>query len=254
MDEEFRPKPKVNILGQPTLDVPDSQAKSAEPEFEAPLPHPLAAEAATQTEIIAAEAEESVINEPPITPTLETDHAKNSSQKLYIAIPKPSKKLIRLTVIAISVILLGLGGYYLWSSTQKEPAKKTSSLVPADGKPVSITLYQPKNLPSGYIFNADAKTIKENVLYFSVTGPKKEMYYITQQPIPANFDFTTFNKKFLNPDTFTTPSGTATVGPVGAINLGSIRTSKNTWIIINASETATTAGVETVARSFELAD
>lgn len=116
---------------------------------------------------------------------------------------------------------------------------------------VSIPVYYPQDLPKGYSYNNDAKVLKTNVLYFSVTGPGKQKFFITQEPIPSNFDFTAFNKKFLNPDTFSCDAGSALVGQAGANMIGSVQTNKNTWVIVNSGSTTPQTELETVIRALE---
>jgi hypothetical protein len=118
-------------------------------------------------------------------------------------------------------------------------------------KLVPIPTFFPKNLPAGYSYGNDAKALKPNILYYSVRGPKKQAFYITQQPLPANFDFAGFKKKFLNPDNFSTGIGDAMAGPAGSNLLGSIRTNKNTWIIINSSDITAQDPLEAVMRSLQ---
>jgi hypothetical protein len=152
-------------------------------------------------------------------------------------------------LIIIGVLGLAAGSYAYFKPKHAQPGKP-GVLAASNGRQVSIPVYYPRNLPGGYTYNNDPKVLKANVLYFSVSGPGKQMFYVTQQPIPATFDFTAFNKKFLNPDNFSTGSGTVTAGQVGANMLASIRTDKNTWIIVNSSGTTPLTELEAVARSF----
>jgi len=153
----------------------------------------------------------------------------------------------------IVIAVLGLAGAGYAYFRPSHPPKKSTPLGQSISQLVSIPAYYPQNLPSGYSYNNDARTIKTNVLYLSVTGPGKQTFYITQQSVPASFDFVGFDKKFLNPDNFSSDAGSAIAGQVGANLIGSIQTNKNTWIIINSAGTNSLTELETVARSFELA-
>lgn len=162
-------------------------------------------------------------------------------------------KRAALTVLVIIVVLgIGGAGYAYFKPNHAKPAK-TGLFGQSIRQQVSIPLYYPQNLPGGYSYNNDARTIKANVLYLSVTGPGKQVFYITQQAVPASFDFVGFDKKFLNPDNFSTDAGSAIAGQVGANLIGSIQTNKNTWIIINSAGTNSLTELETAARSFEFA-
>lgn len=133
------------------------------------------------------------------------------------------------------------------------PADRTASttIQPA-GKLVSIPVYYPRNLPAGYSYNGNARALKSDILYFSVTGPGQQVFHITQQPIPPSFDFTAFDKKFLNPATFNSDAGSAIAGQAGANLIGSVQTNKNTWIIINSVASNSPTELEVVIRSLEL--
>ena len=233
MDEEFKAKQKLNILGEPDITKVEKQPfQEDKPIYEDLPPHPKA-----------------------ITPIPPQEPVEVVPEQV---IPKKVKKTRNkkpFIIAALALVILGLGvSTYLYLHSKKPKPTESNDSLKVDGKPVSISIYKPKNLPTGYVFNNDLKEIKTNVIYFSIEGPKKELFYVTQQSIPANFDFALFNKKFATPDTFNASSGTATAGTVGPNLIGSIRTSKNTWIIINSSPTATLAQLETVIRSFELAN
>lgn len=159
--------------------------------------------------------------------------------------------LRRKQTLAVVGILLVVCGYALSNSTNSSPTQK-KYLNPTISSQLTIPVYMPLGLPFGYIVNDDIKTLKFNILYFTVTGPGNQRYSITEEAIPPNFDFSSFTKKFLNPEVFTTNIGTVTAGVVGANLIGSIQTNKNTWILINAISTNSLAQLETIARSFEL--
>lgn len=160
---------------------------------------------------------------------------------------KPSRQKPLLILVAAVIVFAAV--VYLRPGHKPLPAAGAAAL--AAGRLVSIPVYYPQNLPAGYSYNNDAKTIKTNILYFSVSGPGKQTFYITQQPIPSNFDFSAFNKKFLSPDSFSTDAGSAIAGPIGASLVGSVQTDKNTWIIINSAGTNSQTELETVIRSLE---
>ena len=145
---------------------------------------------------------------------------------------------------------IGIGSYRILSAKKDEQTKKTSQSANADT--YTIPFYTPKTLPKGYTFNNDIQSLKKDVYYYSINGPEDTVFHITQQPIPESFDFASFNKKFLNPDRFTTEAGSAIVGPVGSAIIGSVQTIKNSWIIVNCENSSAQSKVQTVIRSLKL--
>lgn len=166
---------------------------------------------------------------------------------------KFGQKFIILGAALLAVVLI-----VLVLLTKRSESKKTdnqvagSSTSSASAPTTTIAVYYPKNLPKGFSYDNNLQTLKTDVYYFSVTGPKKEVYYITQQPLAPSFDFASFNKKMSSPDTFTTDAGTATAGSIGTNMLASLRTNKNTWVIINTAPTVKLTELESVARSLSL--
>jgi len=163
-------------------------------------------------------------------------------------------KPLLLTAGSLAIlVLVAVGVLQVWHKLQdRRSASKVAGASTA--AETTIPLYAPKNLPTGYTFNNDEKWLKSNVDYFSITGPDKQMYFVTQQPVPENFDFVAFGKKFTEPDRMNVGAGDLTAGQVGANTIGSLLTDKATWIIINAQSTGDkiTNGVEAVARSMTL--
>lgn len=150
-----------------------------------------------------------------------------------------------------TILLLGNGRSNKPGSSASVSISGATSVPAAKDNEVKISVYTPKNLPSGYTYNNDGKVLKANVYYFSVTGPGNQLFYVTQQPIPPNFDFVSFNKKFLDLQTFTSDAGTGTSGIAGTSLIGSIQTNKNTWILINSASASSQTELQTIARSLE---
>lgn len=192
-----------------------------------------------------------------------TLHHNRENQPRVIQLKLPTRNATLIVGVVIVLICVALFMYNLGktgsssttsnSSIASNPSGNTSEQPSPAGDKVSIPVYYPKNLPTGFTYNNDAKALKPDVLYYSIKGPGSQNFYVTQQAIPANFDFAAFNKKFLKPDSFSTEAGTATAGVAGPSLVGSIRTTKNTWIIINSLDTSVLPQLETVARSLQLA-
>jgi hypothetical protein len=172
-------------------------------------------------------------------------------QRRKLNIKKPGTKTIVISLCLVAAAGLGTAVFFILQPAKKPNSTLSSVHDPATFTRPGVTIFVPKDLPTGYTYNNDQKMLKTNVYYATVTGPKNQKFYITQQPIPASFDFTTFNKKFLTPDTFSASAGTATVGVVGPSVLASVRSAKNTWIIINTDSSTPVANMEAVVRSLQ---
>jgi len=161
--------------------------------------------------------------------------------------PSVSKKLL-ITLALLLIVASGAGvGYYKFHKDQT--SGNQAYFPPSIISQVSIPLYYPINLPSGYKVNNDYKVLQQNVVYYSIKDAAANRYAVTIQPLPTSFDFNQFKGKFLKPDEFSTTIGSALVGTAGANLIASIRTDDNSWVIINASNTNTQTQLETIVRS-----
>lgn len=169
---------------------------------------------------------------------------------------KPLLSRKTLTIIGVILVVIGVsvGGYVLLNQKPQKSAI-ASTLSPEISSQLTIPIYLVQSLPKGYAVNNDFKIIHPNVLNFSITSPDGHKYSISEQLIPQNFDFVTFNKKFLSPDTYSTGVGTVTAGLIGSNIVGSIRTNNNSWILINApsSGNSSLTDLEAITRAFYLA-
>lgn len=185
----------------------------------------------------------------PAPPPKPKHHTKKS--------PKRTRWVI-IGFVALVIIALGItAGYFAIKSLKPNASQSNSSQTANSGSPtipgISFPLYYPSNLPPGYTFNKDTKVLKNDVLYYSIADPKGNNYYVTLQPVPASFNFTAFNSKFLKPDQFTTNIGSVVAGQVGANYIASIQTNSNVWIIINSSNKDSLTPLEAISRSFQQA-
>lgn len=166
------------------------------------------------------------------------------------------KKLLIIIIVIVAIaaivggVLFGLSFKEKRDQTQKN---KHSVSAKTTFPGISFPIYYPSNLAPGFAFNDDAKVLKDNVLFYSVTDPEGKKFFVTLQPIPPAFNYATFNDKFLKPHQYTTNIGSVVAGQVGANLIASIQTSDNVWIIINADGKNSQASLETITRSFEKA-
>ena len=235
-DEELRSRFRRSFASEPERSGVRPPPKTSQPNPVAPDPTP-------------------IINKAPQanTPAATNTHNLATVEKRPVSRKPKSNRSIKKPLFIITVLLVALGlsaGGFTFYESKQSKSDKTNVLGQAT-QSVTIPLYYPKNLPNGYTDNNDSLAIKQNVFYSSVTGPNNTKFYITQQPIPDNFNFVDFSKKFLNPDTFSSDAGQVVAGQVGSNTIGSIKTNKNTWILINSIGTNSLDGLEVAARSLE---
>ena len=162
-------------------------------------------------------------------------------------------------IIGSLVILCGLlVGIFLIVRAKNQSIKSSETLTSTTAKQnsaqtlVIIPIYIPSNLPKGYTFNNDKKTVSQNVFSMSVTGPNKEYFYITQQTPPVNNDYTPFNKQLTDPRSYEAPIGKVTTGATKNSFIVSISTVKNTWVIINSPNTGAESIIKPLIDSLSL--
>lgn len=167
--------------------------------------------------------------------------------------PVRSRTYIKPLVICVTIAAVGTAGWLTFRAvTSRTNIQQPETSQTNTNQTYSIPVYFPKNLPKDYTYNNDIKSLKKDVYYYSVSGPGNTVFHITQQPLPTDFDFAAFNKKFLNPEKFVTEAGSAIVGPVGPTIIGSIQTVKNSWILVNCENSSAESKAQTVLRSLSL--
>lgn len=166
--------------------------------------------------------------------------------------PKKAKKIIyslkakKLLLVIIIIILAAVGGYYLYkqlSTPSPIPKSITSS--------VSFPIYYPSELPKGYKLNTESFNTNGRVVTYYFSNNAGQNISISQQAVPANFDFDNFNKKrILGSKEILTPVGKATIGQSSERNVASVITDK-TWILVSAPSDTTAAQLETIVKSLK---
>jgi hypothetical protein len=239
-----------DVDGQKTSDIEFANArKSLFPEFSNPLT------AAGPIKAPKIDKEDDYVPPHPGLTYIKETSVQVEAPKDVLSKKFNSKKALIIGSCSVAILGISLGGFFVLKPQKKQALTLptvSQSKAPTVPQSSSIAVYVPRNLPSGYTYNNDQKMIKTNVYYSSINGPKGEIFYITQQPIPTDFDFTAFNKKFLNPDTFNSNAGTATVGLAGTSFIASVRTNKNSWIIINSPASKSAGSLEAVVRSLTI--
>ena len=188
-------------------------------------------------------------------PNFNSEREAKADTEVYDSAAKKRIRLPTLIVVLVLVICgLGAGSYLLFrakAKAHKSSAGKSAvfSTAPAVA---TIPIYLPTNLPAGYAYNNDKKTVSPNVYSMSVTGPHKEYFYITEQTPPINNDFTPFDKQLTDPRSYVTPLGKITTGSTKSSFIVSIRTVKNTWVIINSPNTGSQIIIKPVIDSLIL--
>lgn len=161
--------------------------------------------------------------------------------------PSAARAKKRWVFILLSVVLLAAAGNGAWLYSQR-----SSSPIPAKvRKQVKFALYYPVNLPDGLQVDQKSFSSSNQVLTYNIQQAGKNKYFVSIQPLPSNFDFKAFKKKFATNDEFTTTIGIVFAGDLGSVFIASIRTNDNSWILINTSDVSAFAQLEAVARTFQ---
>jgi hypothetical protein len=148
----------------------------------------------------------------------------------------------------------GLFGHNYLNKRSQSQQTKTSVLGAAIDQKYTAPLYYPSRLPQGYLANKDfTRGEGSNVLVYTVLDDKKNVYTVTLQALSDSQAFTKLKEKFSKADSheFITSSGSAIVGRVGIMTLGTELTNDSVLIIVNASGNATPAQLETIIRALE---
>jgi hypothetical protein len=173
--------------------------------------------------------------------------------KPQITLKKQSIKNFVLVGVGLTALaVLGGGGYFLFHKPTPAPviAPQVTAITPFITS--TIAVYFPKNLPAGFSYNNDGKALKADIYYYTIKGPNKELFYVTQQRAASSSDFVAFNKRISSPVNLELTNGTTVAGKGGGSFISSTTTPKNTWVIINAANTTSVNDIETVVRSLSL--
>ena len=120
---------------------------------------------------------------------------------------------------------------------------------------VHIALYYPVNPPDGLRVDRTSFQVPyQGVVTYTLRDTRGNKFYVSEQALPGNFDFTAFKAKFESTDEITVPAGNALVGDLGIELIASIQTPKNSWIIINTPDITGQTELEALSRTFVQAD
>jgi hypothetical protein len=160
------------------------------------------------------------------------------------------KKKLSWKYMGISLFVLLLAGVGFVAYQQMYQKKAEAHYFPSyiTKDQFDIPVYYPKDLPVGYTVS-NYKIIKKNILTYSVTNSKNQVFNVTLQTLTTSFDFVKFKKKFVKPDEYNTPIGSNLVGVAGSNLVGSIQTTDSVWILLNSKSTDSIKDMETITRS-----
>ena len=169
------------------------------------------------------------------------DEAETKKEKKPIKRPVVlAASALLLLAMAVTLVLLQTGGSSPFPKKIREQ--------------VTYSLYYPSKAPSGWKVEKSSIAAGDQSVTYQVIYDDSDKFVVSVQPIPANFDFAAFKKKFYTTDEFTTDIGTVLVGEVGSSLIASIRTSDGSWILINTSYYASQAKLTELARYFVKTD
>jgi hypothetical protein len=155
------------------------------------------------------------------------------------------------SILCLLVLAGGIGAWVLHAHHKPKPVV-SSNIFPTSVTDVAhFPLYYPVHPPSGLAVNRASLSATSKVVTYVVNMASKTGFYVSVQPLPQNYDFDAFEKKFQTTDEFTTSIGTALVGDIGVGILGSVRTNDGSWILINSSNTNAQPMLEDLIRSLQ---
>ncbi|HET6864010.1 MAG TPA: hypothetical protein VFH37_02330 [Candidatus Saccharimonadales bacterium] len=235
-----RPHPQAGQRPAPVTDLRPAgqQAVAAQPPNH---PRPQFAQSTYPAPSVPAQPEPPAPARPaPTTAELIARHERETS---------PQANTKRNLVIAVVGLVIVMAVALVFA--HRAPAKSNGPLPPnITASQVTIPVYSPKNLPAGFKVSG-YKVVKQDVLNYVVTNSNNDSFYVNIQPIPAGYDFNSFNKRFTSPNTYPTPIGSATSGIMNNQLICSIVTSKS-WVMINTAAVKDTADMSTIAKALQL--
>lgn len=109
----------------------------------------------------------------------------------------------------------------------------------------SFKLYYPAELPEGYVIDKSSLAQQDlNLLSMRINTADSgldpgQQLVVTQQPVPASFNFEIFHQSFADASTLKTDLGTATIGTIdsGQTRIASLVTEDGTWLLVQAPAT-----------------
>lgn len=116
---------------------------------------------------------------------------------------------------------------------------------------ISAALYYPVNTPQGmHVDRASFQSPAKDVLVFTITDSQDNKFYVSEEPLPANYSLSKFKEKFPVTENLQTSVGNALIGTLSNEIVASLPTTKNTWLIVNTTATDQHAELEAICRSF----
>lgn len=144
--------------------------------------------------------------------------------------PTKSHKFIK--VLLVFLIVSAIGAFVtLWAYPRYSSNNPFSSAIRNN---VSIPLLYPQKLPAGYAIDKSSFRTTASGVVFNANNSSSRLV-ITQQKIPANFDFNNFyTNQLTDIKKFDTKYGRAVIGLNDQRHLGSLVTDK-TWLLLTTN-------------------
>jgi hypothetical protein len=146
---------------------------------------------------------------------------------------KLSKKVLLIAIIFLIIAAGGISSFYIFESHDPIPQSVRTQ--------VNFALFYPGALPQNWKIDKSSFLADPNakVVSYLLKAPTGNLN-ITIQPVPTNFDFTSFyTKRLSNTIQFLTPLGQGAIGTTDNQLVGSLVTTSS-WVLASPSSSSIT--------------
>lgn len=147
---------------------------------------------------------------------------------------KFKKKYLTKFLLGLALLIaIGLFIWYLLGIKHVDNNPFSAQLTSS----TSFTLYYPTSLPSGYHIDVNSiATPQSGVIVFTISNPKGDKIYVSEETRPITFNLGGYYKGFTNLKETVTSRGTIAVGLINQnqTEIGSLAINK-TWILANTN-------------------
>lgn len=151
-----------------------------------------------------------------------------------------NKYILPVAIIAfIAVVLVGYSLLHRGQSTENTFTDTTGI-----AGTVPFKIYQPSDLPNGYVAEKDYAVSNGDVISFSVKTPSGNKAVVTQQARPAEINSSSFSGLRIN-----TPVGKATISSSPEGTSAAVITDAGTLILVSSTAVSIESEIKTILSS-----